>query len=275
MLVYKAIKEKWRDISRHTSIPLETFLEGIKLVLENNFFTFNGDMFLQIEGSPMGSPMSPVLADLVMELLEESALNKPLYRIPFYFRYVDDILLTVPHNKIEDITQIFNDYHPKLQFTYELEIDNQLPFLDLKIIRCKNGKLSFDWFHKNIWSGRYLHFDSCLPIKYKKNTVNILTHKILELADSQFHQENFNLLVKILMENNYPITFIRSEINNSTRKFNGFGIQKKICDLDKICVIPYVKSLYNKIARCLIKFDITVVAKRFNTIGDGFFFFQN
>lgn len=40
LLVYKAIKEKWRDISRHTSIPLETFLEGIKLVLENNFFYF-------------------------------------------------------------------------------------------------------------------------------------------------------------------------------------------------------------------------------------------
>ena len=40
-------------------------------VLNHNYFKYDGDHYKQIFGCAMGSPISPVLADLVMEGIEE------------------------------------------------------------------------------------------------------------------------------------------------------------------------------------------------------------
>ena len=48
----------------------------------------------------MGKPISPILADIVMQDLETYALRKLCFDSIFYFRYVDDILLCVPKNLI-------------------------------------------------------------------------------------------------------------------------------------------------------------------------------
>ena len=50
--------------------------------------------------TPMGSPISPMLADLVLENLEEVVLNKLSFKIYAYYRYVDDTFLIIPKNMI-------------------------------------------------------------------------------------------------------------------------------------------------------------------------------
>lgn len=42
-----------------------------------------------------GTPVSPDLIDLVMEVLEQNVLRTLMFKPAFYFRYVDDILFTV------------------------------------------------------------------------------------------------------------------------------------------------------------------------------------
>jgi hypothetical protein len=49
----------------------------------------------------MCSSLSPVIADVVMQDLETSALNRIGVHLPFYFRYVDDIVMAVPDNLID------------------------------------------------------------------------------------------------------------------------------------------------------------------------------
>lgn len=44
----------------------------------------------------MGSPLSSVIANVVLQDLEDYALNKLSFIPPFYLRYVDDIALAVP-----------------------------------------------------------------------------------------------------------------------------------------------------------------------------------
>ena len=46
----------------------------------------------------MGSPTSPMLADLVLEDLEEVVLQKWSFKIHSYYRYVDDTFLIIPNN---------------------------------------------------------------------------------------------------------------------------------------------------------------------------------
>ena len=44
-------------------------------VLNNNYFKYDVDYYRQIFGCAMGSPISPVLEDLVMEEIEETAIS--------------------------------------------------------------------------------------------------------------------------------------------------------------------------------------------------------
>jgi len=49
---------------------LTQMITAIDMVLSSTCFVFNGRHYEQIYGSPMSSPLSPILADIVMENLE-------------------------------------------------------------------------------------------------------------------------------------------------------------------------------------------------------------
>jgi len=73
-LVCIAIENRWTEISRATKLTLPQFLHAVNLVLSSMCFTFNGRFYEQIYGSSMGSPLSPILADIVMDDLETFCL---------------------------------------------------------------------------------------------------------------------------------------------------------------------------------------------------------
>ena len=106
----------------------------------------------------MDSPFSPVLADLVMDDLEKDRLSNLDFEVPVYFRYVDDILIMVPNTHVDRILQIFNTNPLNIEFTLEKEVGGAINFLDVSITRKKNQRLSFNWYRKPTWSGRYLNF---------------------------------------------------------------------------------------------------------------------
>ncbi|XP_071653582.1 uncharacterized protein, partial [Temnothorax longispinosus] len=120
-LVLRGIEKRWQDISDNTKLNLPQFLHAIELVLGSTSFSFNGDTYEQIFGSPMGSPLSPILADIVMEDLETHCLAMLNFSLSFFPRYVDDVIAVIPKDKIGDVLDAFNNYHPRLKFTHELE----------------------------------------------------------------------------------------------------------------------------------------------------------
>ena len=56
-------------------------------------FSLNGELFQQIDGACMGSPLGPILAD--MTTLEEEVIRPVIFSatIKFYARFVDDTLV--------------------------------------------------------------------------------------------------------------------------------------------------------------------------------------
>jgi len=85
----------------------------------------------------MDSPLSPIVANLVLQKLE-SFIDSLRVKSNFYYRYVD-IVLAAPVPSLQDLLYAFNSFHPRLSFTMEIGGDN-LDFLDLNLIKI-NGRL--------------------------------------------------------------------------------------------------------------------------------------
>ncbi|XP_011882019.1 PREDICTED: uncharacterized protein LOC105569853 [Vollenhovia emeryi] len=274
-LVIKAIEKRWQEISQKTFFNLKQFLYATELVLSSTSFSFNGQFYEQIFGSPMGSPLSPILADLVMDDLETFCLEQLEFEVNTYYRYVDDVFTIIPNNKIDDILKVFNSYHPRLKFTHEIEKDCKINFLDVSVIR-RNNTLVTNWFRKATFSGRYINYFSNHPHKYMTNIINNLTDRAVLLSDDSFHDANLKLVKEILTNNCFPTHVIDKHIKCRLKQLrNQKDNQTKETPFDprQVVTIPYIKHLSDNISRtfknCGIQTIFTVPKKLNNIIKKG------
>ncbi|BHF84680.1 Poly [ADP-ribose] polymerase 1 [Sparganum proliferum] len=103
---------------------------------QQTFSTFAGETYEQIMGTPMGSPVSDLVAELVLQELEKIAFiqHEPV----FWRRYVDDTFVIV---KKDILHSLLNAVLPDIKFMREEGQEQQLPFLDVLIRRNLNGEL--------------------------------------------------------------------------------------------------------------------------------------
>jgi len=69
-----------------------------------------------------------------MQDLKTHTLNRFKLVLPFFVRYVDDIALAALIDKIDNILNMFNSYHSKLQFIIKHKTNHSLSFSDLSLI---------------------------------------------------------------------------------------------------------------------------------------------
>jgi len=81
------------------------------------------------------------------------------------------------------------------------------------------GFLKIDFFggklvSKTHFFGRFLNFYSQHPISQKKGTILSLVDRMFLLSHPEFHEKNLTFIIKILIDNDYPIDFILKTIIN-------------------------------------------------------------
>ncbi len=101
-----------------------------------------------VDGVAMGSPLAPIVADLVMEHLLDNVVKLLPFQPSFLYKYVDDLILSIPRGSEQLTVDTFNSFHDKLQFTIEVEKDSKIPFLDMLIMRSTDGTIKIDWYRK-------------------------------------------------------------------------------------------------------------------------------
>jgi len=77
---------RWEYIKKNCSISKEEFMLAIELILESTYFTFDHKTYRQYFSTPMESPLSPIIANIVLEDLEERALQILGLNLPCYYR---------------------------------------------------------------------------------------------------------------------------------------------------------------------------------------------
>ena len=115
----------------------------------------------------MGSPVSAVIANMVMEDVEQRALATSPVKPFFWKRYVDDVISAVSGNEAERLLSHLNSVEPSIQFTLERKKDRNLPFLDLNASRGVQGKLETSVYRKPTHTDKYLEVDAHHPICHK------------------------------------------------------------------------------------------------------------
>lgn len=213
----------------------------------------------------MGSPLSPILSNLVMEDLETACLSQLPLIVPFYIRYVDDILIAIPNDSLTLVLDTFNSFHPRLQFTSELQVDDRINFLDVTVINNREG-LTTDWYHKPTWSRRYLNFHSHHPVQQEIGIIYGLVDRSILLSDASFHLTNLELVRQVLLENNYPGKFVDTHISRrintlverSRNSDNLHNLELNNNRTEKFC-FPYIKGISQSVARTLRPFNVSCV----------------
>nr|VZI48492.1 unnamed protein product [Spirometra erinaceieuropaei] len=149
-------------VSLFTSIPTDLAISTIKELLQEKydetdqrlkrthaiellelclrtFFTFNNRVYEQKKGTPMGSPLSGLIAEAVLQRLERLVFRS--YSQKCWARFVDDGLIVIKGNDAQAFKVLLNPIFPDIQFVMEEENNNQLPLLDENVGRTASGRI--------------------------------------------------------------------------------------------------------------------------------------
>ena len=87
----------------------------------------------------MGSPLGPAFTDIFMVELENNIVPVLGENLSLWKRYVDDTICFVKIGTINYIKTILNNFDLNITFTYEVEKDYKLSFLDALLIKKGNN----------------------------------------------------------------------------------------------------------------------------------------
>ena len=222
-------------------------------------FSANNRLIKQIDGCPMGGPISVVLSDIYVCKMEEDivAPSKPL----FYKRYVDDTYVIRKKNETDELYNALNSYHQNIKLTLEL---NPTKFLDTKIIRS-NGKITTQVYNK--MKKLPVHWTSKIPVRYKRNAIIGELHRAKKIAS------NFDIEIKRIVKKytaaGFPSRFVLSIIDNFDSDKDNLIIPQWLFEERKVFIIhlPFSPSNESFVKRFISKLNYFTNEKcKFNVV---------
>ena len=132
----------FNDKSNIDGFTITDFHELLTVTMSESLVFFDGEYYKQIDRVAMGSSLGPIFANIFPSYYEQIRLrNCPCELKPLiYKRYVDDtFLLFRSKDYIEKFRCYLNCQHPNIKVTSEIEENNSISFLDIKIRRVNNS----------------------------------------------------------------------------------------------------------------------------------------
>ena len=241
--------------------------DNVTLVFDKKtYFSFQDQFYEQVEDAAMGSPVSPIVANLYMEYLEQKALSTAPNPPRFWHRYVDGTFVIHKEVNKQGLLQHVNSVDPAIRFTVEdNKVDGSIPFLDTIVKPEADGTLSITVYRKPTHTDQYLQWDSHHHLSAKFSVIHTLSHRASTLCSNpELHQQEKDHLRKVLTKCKYPkwvLDKVEKRLYKSTRQVtNGgtTGAQPATNEVKKKghIVIPYTQGLCESIKKMCGRYGI-------------------
>ena len=158
----------------------------LMLCTKNVHFTYDNKVYQQNDGVAMGSPLGPVLSEIFMVELENSLVPTLNESMTLWRRFVDDTKTFVKNDSIAYVLDQLNSFHEQIQFTYEVEHNNKLPFLHVLLI--KNAyNIDTTVYRKSANTDAYLNWNTHAPTTGKKGTLRTIISCTYTICSSEIY----------------------------------------------------------------------------------------
>ena len=129
------ISHCWYVSEVNTNIPKQQMRDLLLVCTKNVHFSYNEDIYTQGDGVAMGSPLGRVIAGIFMTELKRTILLTLREHMSPWKRCVDDTISYIKEESIEHVLSKLNSYHDNIEFTYDMENDGKLAFIDVIVLR--------------------------------------------------------------------------------------------------------------------------------------------
>ncbi|XP_065925150.1 uncharacterized protein [Magallana gigas] len=223
----EACKEIWdsRTIQQPST---ESLLKLLEHVLKLNNFMFNGEHYIQISGTAMGTKMAPSYANIFIGRLERNLLLRAPFKPLSWLWFIDDIEMKWVENRdcLNDFITFANSFHNSIKFTVDISSSKNV-FLDTTST-LEYGEIKFSLHTKPTDSHLYLKPSSCHPPHTFRGIPKGLTTRIKRICFSnEIFEEQSRILKSHLCNRGYKAHTIQSAINKITTKDSKTILQYK------------------------------------------------
>ena len=191
----------------------------LKLVLHSMNFEFNGDHYLQIGGTAMGTALAPNYANLFMDRFETKALAGWDKKPKVWLRFIDDIFMIWEHGleNLQEFIDYLNNIHPTIKFTSEHSCE-KIAFLDTTVKIDTDFTLFTTLYEKPTDTHLYLHYTSSHnpPCKNKGPYGQYLRLRRICTKDTDF-DTNAKKLTGYYLKRGYPLKMLKKHYQRASR----------------------------------------------------------
>ena len=128
----------------------------------------------------MGSPVSPVTANIYMEHFEFLVIPTSPTLIRWWLRYVDDVHSATSIDQVNKLQEHLKSIDPHIKFAIELPGTDGLPFQDI-LSKPISNSIKSTVYRKPTHTDRYLDYNSNHPISAKLTVINTLIHRAKQI----------------------------------------------------------------------------------------------
>ena len=240
--------------------------------LNITYFMFQDQFFKQTKAAVMGSPVSPIVANIYMDAFENRAISTALYPPRIWKRYVDDTFVIQYLSHKDDFFRHINLVEPSIQFTMEeSKEDGSIPILDTIITSQPNGTFTTGVYRNPTYTYLYSPWDGYHNLSAMYSVINTLSHRVQTIFSPQQVLKNESQhLEKVLMLCKYTKWAINKIFHQQLEKKE--GKKKKQTPPSKYSakkchiVVPYVQGICGSLKNMCGKHSVTVYFKRRQTL---------